>query len=321
MTKLLEINNLSVTFKIKPCEVRAVDRISLSIQKGEIIGLVGESGSGKSVTALTVMGLLKRSKELLIQGQIVLNGQDLLLMKQQEIEKIRGRKMSMIFQDPVDSLNPVMKIGDQIAEAFILREKIDKREAFEKAVNQLYKVRIRNPQNVALKYPYQLSGGMCQRVMIAIALAARPPLLIADEPTTDLDVTIQAQILQLLKTLYQETGTTIVIITHDLGIACQYCHRIAVMLNGHIVETAFVEELFSKPRHPYTKGLLDSIPVIGQNKKLKPMLNESDEPTNNFNACPFYTRCPFKMNVCRQQQPLLKKVAPDHYSACFRTQG
>ncbi len=321
MTKLLEINNLSVTFKIKPCEVRAVDRISLSIQKGEIIGLVGESGSGKSVTALTVMGLLKRSKELLIQGQIVLNGQDLLLMKQQEIEKIRGRKMSMIFQDPVDSLNPVMKIGDQIAEAFILREKIDKREAFEKAVNQLYKVRIRNPKNVALKYPYQLSGGMCQRVMIAIALAARPPLLIADEPTTDLDVTIQAQILQLLKTLYQETGTTIVIITHDLGIACQYCHRIAVMLNGHIVETAFVEELFSKPRHPYTKGLLDSIPVIGQNKKLKPMLNESDEPTNNFNACPFYTRCPFKMNVCRQQQPLLKKVAPDHYSACFRTQG
>jgi oligopeptide/dipeptide ABC transporter ATP-binding protein len=317
MSYLLEIKDLSVKFQTKPEAVTAVDGISLKVNKGEKLGIVGESGSGKTVTAMTIMGLLGKRKNIDIEGQILLNGDNLLEKKRSDIEKLRGSQMSMIFQDPVDSLNPVFRIGDQVAEAFIIQEKIKKKEAWGRAVEQLTKVGIRSPKTTAKQYPYQLSGGMCQRTMIALALAANPPLLIADEPTTDLDVTIQAQIFKLIEILHQETGAAILLITHDLGVVCQFCQRIAVMLSGRIVEIADVEQLFKDPRHPYTIGLLNSIPVMGKKERLKPIPAERLRQPPGFPGCKFASRCALATERCQQAQPDLRQISPGHEVACF----
>lgn len=320
MSHLLEIKDLTVKFRVQP-EVTAVDGINLNVDKGEKIGIVGESGSGKSVTAMTVMGLLGKRKDISIEGQVLLSAQDLLRKKPEEMEKLRGSQMSMIFQDPVDSLNPVFRIGNQVAEAFLLHEKITKKDAWNKAVEQLAKVGIRSPGTTARQYPYQLSGGMCQRVMIALALAANPPLLIADEATTDLDVTIQAQILKLLENLHREMGTSILVITHDLGVVCQFCHRIAVMLSGRIVEVAGVSRLFTSPRHPYTKGLLNSIPVLGKQGRLKPMPPEKEQTAQSSRGCRFLSRCPVSIERCHREQPDLYEIFLGHQVACFREEA
>ncbi len=321
MSCLLEIKDLSVKFQTKPEAVTAVDGISLKVNRGEKLGIVGESGSGKTVTAMTVMGLLGKRSSIAIGGQVLLNGEDLLEKKQADIEKLRGRQMSMIFQDPVDSLNPVFRVGDQVAEAFVIQEKLKKKEAWRRAVEQLTKVGIRSPETTAGQYPYQLSGGMCQRVMIALALAANPPLLIADEPTTDLDVTIQAQIFKLIEILHRETGAAVLLITHDLGVVCQFCQRIAVMLSGRIVEIADVEQLFKDPRHPYTIGLLNSIPVMGKKERLKPIPAERVKPPPGFPGCKFASRCSRCTEQCRQEQPDLHKISPGHEVACFMAEA
>lgn len=317
MLNLLEIKNLSVTFKASTGNVRAVKNINLTIHPGEIVGLVGESGSGKSVTSLAVMGLLNPGQNVSVEGQVLFNNRNLIAMKREEVENLRGNQMSMIFQDPVDSLNPVMRIGDQVAEAFLIHEKLTKKQAWDKAVTQLAKVKIKQPEDIARYYPYQLSGGMCQRVMIAIALSANPSLLIADEPTTNLDVTIQAQILKLLKTLHEETNTSILMVTHDLGIVSQFCQRIAVMLHGNIVEMADTRDLFANPQHPYTRGLLNSVPVIGKHERLKPIPFEELITEQEGNMCDFYQRCSSRLNVCSLNQPVLKETFQNHYVACY----
>ncbi|MBN1369528.1 MAG: ABC transporter ATP-binding protein [Dehalococcoidaceae bacterium] len=316
-TNLLEIKDLSIKFTTESGWLTAVDHLNLDIKKGEKLGLVGESGSGKSVTAMTIMGLLGKRRDIAIQGQIMLEGEDLLRMKQDKIEKIRGRKMSMIFQDPVESLNPVFRIGNLVAEAFMVQEKTDKKIAWERAIEQLNKVRIRDPKATARQFPHELSGGMCQRVMIALALVANPPLLIADEPTTDLDVTIQAQILALLKKLHQDLGTSVILITHDLGVVCQFCDRIAVMLNGRIVELATADSLFTNPSHPYTRGLLNSIPVLGKKGRLEPMPSIHNQEARGENICRFVHRCAISTDRCCSAAPGLREVLPNHYVACF----
>ncbi|RFB16922.1 ABC transporter ATP-binding protein [Bacillus sp. HNG] len=319
MENILDINDLHVSFDTSAGKVKAVRGVSFSVEKGEAIAIVGESGCGKSVTAKSIMRLLPSPQAKIEKGSIMLNGENIVQKSEKAMEKIRGNEVGMIFQDPMTSLNPTTKIGIQIAEGIIRHRKITKKEALEYAIKMLELVGIPQPEKRIHQYPHEFSGGMRQRVMIAIALACRPKLLIADEPTTALDVTIQAQILQLMKELQEKTDTSIILITHDLGVVAEMCSKVVVMYAGEIVETGSVEDIFSKPTHPYTKGLLKSVPRLDMDKheKLSTITGTPPDLLDPPKGCSFYPRCEMAMKVCAEHKPEFEGVSPTQYSACW----
>ena len=308
---LLAIKDLTVEFSTEEGVVRAVDGVSLQVNRRETLGIVGESGCGKSVTALSIMQLIPSSIGRITAGKIVFDNQDLLKVQESRLRKLRGNRISMIFQEPMTSLNPVFTIGDQIMEAIKLHQGLGKKDALKKCIDLLQLVGISAPLERVYNYPHQLSGGMRQRVMIAMALSCKPDLLIADEPTTALDVTIQAQIMELMKKLQQDIKMGIILITHDLGIVAETCNRVAVMYAGQIVEEASVDDIFSSPRHPYTSGLLNSVPAYHGGEPLigidgKPRLRTIPGMVPNLlelkKGCRFYDRCYKRQDVCTRQE-------------------
>ncbi len=315
---ILEIDDLRVRFPTEDGTVKAVDGISLSVEAGSMVGVVGESGSGKSVSWLAVMGLLDPASSVR-EGAAHFGGRDLLTLSSSEMQEVRGRQISMIFQDPMTSLHPFYRVGDQIAEAIRAHEPISKREASERAVDMLAKVAIAKPAERARQYPHEFSGGMRQRAMIAMALALDPVLLIADEPTTALDVTVQAQILDLIQRLREEMNTAVVLITHDLGVVAEHCDEIAVMYAGRIVERGRADDLYYRARHPYTWGLLGSIPRLEDpaGDRLTPIAGLPPSLIGVPSGCAFHPRCPHVMDRCRSERPELVADAGTHASACF----
>ena len=302
---LLEVKNLETEFRVKRGQVKAVNGVSFEVEKGEILAVVGESGSGKSVTSLSIMGLI-RDPGKIVGGQILFNGEDLLKKNTREMEQIRGDKISMIFQEPMTSLNPVYRIKDQIMENILTHEKVSKEEALKRSIEMLDLVSIPAPERRAYDYPHQMSGGMRQRVMIAMALSCHPELLIADEPTTALDVTIQAQILDLINRLRKKLGMAVLLITHDLGVVAETADRVVVMYCGRVVEQAKVLDLFTDPKHPYTRGLLDSIPKLDEDRKRLYMIKGIvPDPTHLPKGCAFADRCDHCMEKCREHMPAL----------------
>ncbi len=302
---LLSVENLRTAFTGGVQDIVAVDGMSFTVNAGETVAIVGESGSGKSVTAMSVLRLLNNAR---LEGQVVFEGRDLLSLHANQMREVRGNKVGMIFQEPMTALNPVMKIGAQIAEAFILREGMKKAEARAQALRLLELVGIPDPKRRLGEYPHQLSGGMRQRVMIAIALASNPALLIADEPTTALDVTIQAQILDLLKDLRKKTGTAVILITHDLGIVAEIADRVVIMYAGRKVEEGPTAQILERPSHPYTKGLVGAVPVpgsagSGQRKRLTEIAGNVPSPTERPEGCPFAPRCDQSKEICRTVVP------------------
>jgi len=318
---LLQVNHLASEFTTEQGIARALDDISFHVNRGETLGLVGESGCGKSVTALSIMRLLPRPTGNIVGGEVVFDGLDLTLVPANDMHSIRGNRIAMIFQEPMTALNPVYKIGLQLTETLALHEPtMSKSAIYQASVNMLKRVGIPAPQNRMNEYPHQLSGGMRQRVMIAIALLCKPDILIADEPTTALDVTIQAQILQLLQDLQNETGMAIVFITHDLGVIAQLCDRVVVMYAGRIVEQAGVSELFDKPSHPYTRGLLEAIPGIHKLAKT-PLSTIPGMVPSLFNlpsGCRFQNRCSHTVSKCTHNSPKLEQVTDDHWVRCYQ---
>ena len=302
--KLLSVRDLKTSFFTHVGEVKAVRGISFDVNEGEVLGIVGESGSGKSVTSLSIMGLLQYPGRV-VDGEILLNGEDILTYSKNQMRKVRGKEIAMIFQDPMTSLNPVYTIGNQIMEMILEHEKMSRREARERAIEMLKLVGIPAAEKRIDSYPHEFSGGMRQRVMIALALSCNPKLLIADEPTTALDVTIQAQILNLIKKLNRQFGMTTMLITHDLGVVATVCDKVAVMYGGLIMEYGTADEIFYHPRHPYTMGLLGSIPHVdgGEKRRLIPIDGTPPDLINPPKGCPFSTRCKYCMNVCTQEQP------------------
>ena len=302
--KLLSVRDLKTSFFTHVGEVKAVRGISFDVNEGEVLGIVGESGSGKSVTSLSIMGLLQYPGRV-VDGEILLNGEDILTYSKDQMRKVRGKEIAMIFQDPMTSLNPVYTIGNQVMEMILEHEKMTKREARARAIEMLKLVGIPAAEKRIDSYPHEFSGGMRQRVMIALALSCNPKLLIADEPTTALDVTIQAQILSLIKSLNKQFGMTTMLITHDLGVVATVCDQVAVMYGGLIMEYGTVDEIFYHPRHPYTMGLLGSIPHVdgGEKRRLIPIDGTPPDLINPPKGCPFSTRCKYCMNVCTQEQP------------------
>ena len=302
--KLLSVRDLKTSFFTHVGEVKAVRGISFDVNEGEVLGIVGESGSGKSVTSLSIMGLLQYPGRV-VDGEILLNGEDILTYSKDQMRKVRGKEIAMIFQDPMTSLNPVYTIGNQVMEMILEHEKMTKREARARAIEMLKLVGIPAAEKRIDSYPHEFSGGMRQRVMIALALSCNPKLLIADEPTTALDVTIQAQILNLIKSLNKQFGMTTMLITHDLGVVATVCDKVAVMYGGLIMEYGTVDEIFYHPRHPYTMGLLGSIPHVdgGEKRRLIPIDGTPPDLINPPKGCPFSTRCKYCMNVCTQEQP------------------
>lgn len=315
---LIEVKNLKTHFHTEDGLVRSVDGVSFEINEGETLGIVGESGCGKSVTSISIMGLVPKPGGKIAAGEILFRGEDLTKKSVEAMRKIRGNEISMIFQEPMTSLNPVYTVGEQIAEAVILHQKLSKREAAARAVEMLKKVGIPSPEKRARDYPHQMSGGMRQRVMIAMALSCNPKLLIADEPTTALDVTIQAQILELMKQLRDEYNTAIMLITHDLGVIAEVADRVAVMYAGKIVEYTDVKSIFAAPRHPYTIGLLNSIPKLtGGQKRLEPIKGVVPSPLNLPAGCKFSNRCPFVQEKCLAAEPELAETTPGHAVRCW----
>jgi peptide/nickel transport system ATP-binding protein len=320
---ILDVKNLKTVFFTNSGLFKAVDDVSFSVRRRETLAIVGESGCGKSVSALSIMRLVPDPPGKIIGGSVTLEGTDLLALDEEDMRGIRGNRMSMIFQEPMTSLNPVMRIGDQITEAIRLHQNKTAREAWTRAVEMLRLVRIPEPERRAREYPHQLSGGMRQRAMIAMALACRPALLIADEPTTALDVTIQAQILALIVDLQKELGTGLILITHDLGVVAQTAQRVIVMYAGKKVEEASVDDLFADPRHPYTRGLMASMPaVISLGAKTDVRLTEIPgmvpSLTNLPEGCAFAPRCPLAIERCRQEYPPLQDFGGHHRAACWR---
>ena len=315
---LLEVNDLKTYFRTDDGIVKAVDGVSFSIEKGKTLGIVGESGSGKSVTCLTIMGL-NNKRTAISSGEALFNGEDLLKMSSRRLREIRGDDMAMIFQDPMTSLNPVHSIGKQLIEAILLHRDVTKKVAKARALELLEAVGIPRAQRRIDDYPHQFSGGMRQRVMIAMALVNDPDLLIADEPTTALDVTTQAQILNLMKTLQQEFGSAIVMITHDLGVVAETADDVVVMYGAKVVEQAPVEEIFARPRMPYTWGLLGSLPRLDTDvDRLVQIPGQPPSLLSPPPGCRFHPRCPYVMNVCRTEEPMLEPTGghPDHLQAC-----
>ncbi len=319
MEPLLEVRNLRTQFFTQDGVVKAVDGVSFRLMSGETLGLVGESGCGKSITALSIMRLIPSPPGKIVSGEILFEGEDILKMSDDEVRSIRGRKIAMIFQDPMTSLNPVLTINRQISEALELHLGMSKQQARQRAIELLKMVGIPNAEQRVDQYPHQFSGGMRQRVMIAMALSCNPSLLIADEPTTALDVTIQAQILDLIRTLQREHNTALILITHDLGVVAGMTDRIHVMYAGHIVETAPTEELFENPKHPYTVGLLNSIPRLDAPRKerLNPIRGLPPDLIDLPDMCPFVPRCDFAREKCSEKNPPLFEVNPVHRSACW----
>jgi peptide/nickel transport system ATP-binding protein len=320
---VLDVKNLQTVFFTNSGLFKAVDDLSFSVRRGETLAIVGESGCGKSVTALSIMRLVPDPPGRIVGGSVALEGTDVLGLNEAEMRAIRGNRISMIFQEPMTSLNPVMRIGDQITEAVRLHRDMSAREAWKKAVEMLRLVRIPEPERRAREYPHQLSGGMRQRAMIAMALACRPALLIADEPTTALDVTIQAQILALIVELQKELGTGLILITHDLGVVAQTAQRVIVMYAGKKVEEAGVEALFENPRHPYTRGLMASMPaVLSFGSKTDARLTEIPgmvpSLTNLPPGCAFAPRCSLAIDKCRAEFPPLEDWGDNHFAACWR---
>lgn len=319
--KLLEIKDERLSFFTPAGEVKALNGVSLSMEQGEVLGIVGESGSGKSVTAYSVMGLTAYPGKL-IGGTIRFNGHKIDEMSEKEFRKIRGNEVSIIFQDPMTSLNPVYTIGNQITEVILLHTDKTKKQAHERAKELLELVGINEPEKRLKQHPHELSGGMRQRVMIAIALACEPKLLIADEPTTALDVTIQAQILELMQELRAKLGMSIIMITHDLGVVASMCEKIAVMYAGHIVEYGTADEIFYNPKHEYTKGLIKSIPKLNAEKieRLVPIEGQPVDLLNPPAGCPFAPRCASCMKVCLREMPPKTELSETHYSHCWLLQ-
>ena len=317
---VLKVENLQTSFMTSNGEVQAVRGVSFEVKKGEILGIVGESGSGKSVTSMSVLRLLADTAVIKKDSKIEFEGRNLIDISKKEMRKIRGEKIAMIFQDPMSSINPLIPVGKQVGEMIKEHHKEKSKEEINKEVLELFeKVRIPEPEKRYSCYPHEFSGGMRQRVMIAMALANKPDLLIADEPTTALDVTIQDQILRRLRELEKEYGTSIIFITHDLGVVAELCDRVAVMYGGLIMEEALIDDLFEKPGHPYTMGLLASIPDIEQDKsvRLKPIPGSPPDMTNPPKGCPFAPRCPYARKLCGEELPEFVEVGENHRSRCF----
>ena len=324
MSDLLRVNNLATHFRTENGLVRAVDGISWRVNAGKTLGIVGESGCGKSVSALSVMRLIPAPAGRIVQGEILLEGQNLLELSQRQMRDIRGNEIAMIFQEPMTSLNPVFTVGNQIIEAIKLHQNLSTRQAHKLALESLHRVGIRHPGQRLDSYPHQLSGGLRQRVMIAMALSCKPAVLIADEPTTALDVTIQAQILDLLRQLQESQQMALIMITHDLAVIAQIAHTVAVMYASKIVEYTSVERLFENPLHPYTQGLFRSIPRLGQKKRrLEAIGGSVPNPLTFPTGCKFHPRCPLGRddNRCQTIEPELRQVHPGHTVACWKTPG
>ena len=312
----LEIKDLQVKYKTMDGVVEAVNGIDLTIEKGKTLGLVGETGAGKNTTALSILRLVPNPPGEITGGTINLEGKDLFAYSEKEMETIRGDQVSMIFQDPMTSLNPVITVGDQIAEVIQLHEKIDQKKAMEKAKEMLEMVGI--PGNRASEYPHQFSGGMKQRVIIAMALVCNPHLLIADEPTTALDVTIQAQVLDLMQKLREKYGTSMLMITHDLGIVAEVCDDVSIMYAGRIVEHGTLEDIFNNTSHPYTEGLFGSLPNIeDRTAELKPIPGLMPDPTNLPEGCVFHPRCKYCKEICKSRVPAVTRLSDSHIVACL----
>jgi oligopeptide/dipeptide ABC transporter ATP-binding protein len=314
---LLRVENLVTTFNTAEGKLSAVRGVSFSLQKGETLCIVGESGCGKSITSLSIMGLLPSNGEI-SSGAIYFEGTNLTKLSKEELRRIRGNKISMIFQEPMTALNPVFTIGYQIREPLIIHQKLSKRQAHERGIELLKQVGIPSPEKRMKQYPHELSGGMRQRVMIAMALACRPSLLIADEPTTALDVTIQAQILDLINELKEKLNMGVIMITHDMGVVAEMADRVMVMYAGEKVEEGDVTSIFANPRHPYTKGLLRSVPNVDDKEyELEPIPGTLPNLNEKIDGCRFHPRCPFATEKCRTQSPPEFKVKEDHYVRCW----
>ncbi len=324
-TPELEINNLTITFPTEKGELTAVNDISYQLHAGETLAIVGESGCGKTVNALSILRLIPSPPGNIRSGTILFRGVDLLTLPAKELRALRGREISFIFQDPMTSLNPVLSIGEQIIETLIQHLPIDRKEAHERAVESLRRVEIPSPEEKMHHYPHQLSGGMRQRVMIAMALVCEPKILIADEPTTALDVLIQAQILQLLEKIKKQSGMSILLITHDLGIVTEIADRVLVMYAGEIVESGPVDQVFSSPLHPYTKGLKNSVLQLGQKKSTSRRLHEIPGNVPQLNdlpgGCSFHPRCSVAIEKCKTQKPQLEEIHPGRSASCWVVEG
>ena len=316
---LLQVRNLTTAFATSRGEITAIEDVSFSLDEGEILGIVGESGSGKSVTALTIMGLLPQPPARIVAGEVLFDGQDLTRLSDSRMQRIRGPGIAMVFQEPMTSLNPVFTIGEQVMETLRAHERLSQRAVAARALEMLEKVGIPSAAQRMRDYPHQLSGGQRQRVMLAIALACRPRLLIADEPTTALDVTIQAQILDLMMDLRDEFGMAIIVITHNMGVVAETADRVLVMYAGRIVEQAPVARLFDRPLHPYTRGLLDCVPLLDQDRqRLVAIPGTLPEPARRPPGCRFATRCTHAIDACGAAVPALEVHHPGHSAACIR---
>jgi peptide/nickel transport system ATP-binding protein len=315
---LLEVRDLRTSFAVEGGELVAVDGVSFALERGRTLCIVGESGCGKSVTALSIMGLIATPPGS-VSGEILFDGVDLAHLSPPEMRELRGNRLSMIFQEPMTSLNPAFTVGDQIAEVLLRHRPVSREEAKARTIDLLRQAHVPSPEQRFNDYPHRLSGGMRQRVMIAMALACEPKLLIADEPTTALDVTIQAQILDLMRALREETGAAIILITHDLGVVAELADQVAVMYAGRIVERASVARLFAEPQHPYTVGLLGSIPRLDLEQERLPAIEGLvPNPLEPIAGCRFHPRCPFAIDRCREESPSLLAVGDEHVSACWR---
>ncbi|WP_425058955.1 Oligopeptide transport ATP-binding protein OppD [Sporomusa carbonis] len=319
MKPLLAVEELAVSFDTYAGEVKAVDQISFQVLPGEAVGIVGESGSGKSVTAHAIMRLIPTPPGRYAKGKILFEGADLLQRPEPEMENIRGNDISMIFQDPMTSLNPVLTVGMQIAESLQLHQHMNRKDAYARAVEMLRLVGIPSPEQRVKNYPHQFSGGMRQRTMIAIALACNPKLLIADEPTTALDVTIQAQILDLMKDLQRKLNTAIILISHDLGVIAGLCSRVIVLYAGKIAEAGTARDIFYHPRHPYTWGLLQSVPRLDSTQKqlLTAIAGQPPDLLQPPAGCPFHPRCPYAMRICQEHYPETTRISEEHRVNCW----
>ena len=319
---LLEVKDLHTFFTTRRGVVKAVNNTSYSVREGETLGIVGESGSGKSVSAMSILRLLD-GNGYIDSGEILFNGRDLTKISRDEMYEVRGNEISVIFQEPMTSLNPVFTIEKQLSEVFMVHQNMDKKQAAKKSVEILRDVKIPNPEIVVKQYPHQLSGGMRQRVMIAMALACRPKLLIADEPTTALDVTIQAQILRLMLELRDHHGTSVIIVTHNMGIIAEYCDDVAVMYMGRVVESGTVRQIFQNPQHPYTRALVRCVPVPGMPKTndLETISGSTPDASIAFDHCEFEPRCKFATEACRKGFPQAVECEPGHMVSCFARGG
>jgi len=319
MTPLLEVRNLQTHFFTDQGIIRAVNGISYDLHAGETLGIVGESGCGKSISAFSILRLIPNPPGKIVHGEVIFEGKDLLQLSDSEMCAVRGNKIAMIFQEPMTSLNPVLTIGHQVMEPMILHQKIGRKQAIQECIRLLSKVQLSEPEARMNSYPHQLSGGMRQRVMIAMSMSCKPKLIIADEPTTALDVTIQAQLLELMKGLTRDMGTALILITHNLGIVARYADRVLVMYAGRIVEKATAKKLYSSPSHPYTIGLLTSVPRLDQDlkKSLSPIEGQPPDLLHPPKGCAFHPRCRYRIPKCFTQSPELKKISDNHEKACW----